>query len=172
MTLQLPHALNFVQVDDETVILRVGQLNALPTEDRLVRRTIKVLHPVGMLLTQLAIQLLLRLLLKIESSLRQYWVLLDNLIQDVDVEGEALGRLQILDQLAADWAADAVLVVQLHDASSAESVPTMDKDPGDALANVVLERAELANVEATRLIVEIHDAGWLRLHCGVHLSLN
>ena len=48
-------------------------------------------------------------------------------------------------------------MVQLLDAVGAEGVAAMNKDTGDALANVVLEAAKLADVEAARLVVQVHD---------------
>ena len=43
-----PHLLNLVQVNDETALIRVVLLNAFAAEDRLVVRTIKMLHPLVM----------------------------------------------------------------------------------------------------------------------------
>ena len=47
-------------------------------------------------------------------------------------------------------------MVKLRDAVSAQCVPTVDQDARDALTNVVLEAAELADVKTTRLVVEVH----------------
>ena len=44
-------------------------------------------------------------------------------------------------------------MVQLLNAVGAECVPTVDQYARDALAHVILEGAELANVQAARLIV-------------------
>lgn len=43
--------------------------------------------------------------------------------------------------------------MQLLNAVGAQSVAAVDEDAWDALANVVLQRAKLADVEAARLIV-------------------
>lgn len=47
--------------------------------------------------------------------------------------------------------------MKLLDATSAEGVAAVHKDPGDAFAHVVLEPAELADVETPRPIVQVHD---------------
>jgi len=71
----------------------------------------------------------------------------------------------LLHELAADRAADSVLVVKLVDAVSAQSVTTVDQDARNTLTHVVLLSAELANVQSSRLIVQVHDA---RVHLSSH----
>lgn len=47
-------------------------------------------------------------------------------------------------------------MVQLLNAVRAQSVATVDQYARDALAHVVLESTELADVEAAGLIVQVH----------------
>ena len=49
--------------------------------------------------------------------------------------------------------------MKLMDAVRAQGVPAVDQDAWDALADVVLESAELADVKPARLIVQVHDVG-------------
>ena len=133
------------------------QLDALAAEDGQVVGAVEVLDALWMLLAQLLAETLLVLVVEVKARLREDVVLLDHLVQDVDVEGESLGTLQVLDELAADGAPDAVLVVQLLDAGGAEGVAAVHEDARDALAHVVLESAELADIQAARLVVQIHD---------------
>ena len=51
LLLELPHALNFVQIDYETFIVSVQRLDALSTENVEMVRAVKVLHSLRMLLT-------------------------------------------------------------------------------------------------------------------------
>ena len=51
LLLELPHALNFVQIDYETFIVSVQRLDALSTENVEMVRAVKVLDPLRMLLT-------------------------------------------------------------------------------------------------------------------------
>lgn len=47
-------------------------------------------------------------------------------------------------------------MVELLDAVGAKGVSAMDQNAWDALANVVLEAAKLADIKTTRLIVQVH----------------
>ena len=55
-------------------------------------------------------------------------------------------------------------MVKLLDAVSAEGVATVDQDARNALTNIVLETAELTDVEASRLVVQVH-------HVSTHIAL-
>lgn len=118
---------------------------------------IEVLDTFGMLLAKLFRQAILILILEVKAGAGKDWVFLHNFVQDVDVEGQTLGTLQLLDQFTADGASDAVFVVQLLNTAGAESVPTVDQYARDALAHVILEGAELAYVQAARLVVQVHQ---------------
>ena len=52
LLLQLPHALNLVQVDHEAGVVAVVQADALAAEDSEVVAAVEVLHSFGMLLAQ------------------------------------------------------------------------------------------------------------------------
>ena len=157
LLLELAHALDLVEVDDEALFVTVERLDALAAEDVEVVGAVEVLDALRVLLAELLGQTLLILVLEVEARARQDRVLLDHLVQDVNVEGQPLSTLQLLDQLAADGASDAVLVVQLLDAVRAQSVAAVNQDARDALSHVVLERAELANVKPAGLVVEVHQ---------------
>lgn len=47
-------------------------------------------------------------------------------------------------------------MMQLTNAVCAQGVSTVDEYPRDALAHVVLESAELADVEASRLVIQLN----------------
>ncbi len=53
-------------------------------------------------------------------------------------------------------------------AAGAEGVSAVHEDARDALAHVVAEAAELANVEAARGVVQGEDLGRLLLRGGLH----
>lgn len=81
----------------------------------------------------------------------------------------------MLDELAADWAAHAVVVMQCLDARGAEGVAAVHQDAGDALAHVVPETAELADVQTARTVVQVQDLSsgllWLLLSTHHFLSI-
>ena len=130
--------------------------DALAAEYGQVIRAVEVLDSLGMLLAQLLGEGVLVLvstgtpgLFEIEVGLRENRVLLDDLIEDVDVEGEALRTLELLHKFAADGAPHTVVMVQVLDARGAQGVPTVHQDAGDTLSHVVAQSAELADVQAT-----------------------
>ena len=146
LLLELAHALNLVEIDNEALIVAVEWLDALATEDVQVIAAVEVLDALGVLLAKLLRQALLILVLEVKACAGQDRVLLHYFVQNIDVEGETLSTLELLDELTADGASDAVFVVQLLDAVSAKGVPAVHKYARDALSHVVLQSAELANV--------------------------
>lgn len=156
LLLELAHALDFVEVNDEALVVSMLGLDALTAEDIQVIGAVEVLYALGVQLAKLLRQAVLVLVIELEAGLGKDGVLLDHLVEDVNVEGQALSTLEILNQLAADGAADTVLVMQRLDALGAEGVAAVHEDARDALAHVVLECAELADVQAARLVVQIH----------------
>jgi len=165
LLLQGSHALDFVQVHNEALVIAVQQFNALATENGQVVGAVEVLHSLRVLLAKLLAETLVILIFKAEGCLGKDGVFLHNFVQDVDVEGQTLCTFELLDQLAADGAAHAVLVVQLLNAVGAQGVAAVHQYARNALAHVVLEGAKLADVETTRLVVEVHD-----LVAHVHLD--
>lgn len=137
LLLELTHALDFVEVDDEALLLLVKQLNAFAAKESHVLAAIKVLDPVGVLLAQLVVEGVFVLALEVKIGVAQQTVLFNDLKQNVYVEGKPLSAFKVLDQLAAHWAAHAVFVVQLRNAVGAERMPAVHEDSRDALANVV-----------------------------------
>ena len=130
--------------------------DALAAEYGQVIRAVEVLDSLGMLLAQLLGEGVLVLvspgapgLFEVEVGLRENRVLLDDLIEDVDVEGEALRTLELLDEFAADGAPHPVVMVQVLNARGAKGVPAVHQDAGDTLSHVVAQPAELADVQAS-----------------------
>ena len=156
LLLELTHPLNLIQVDHEAIIVRMERLDALPAENVLCTGTVKVLDALWMNFTELVGERLLIFVLEIEAHILQDRVLLDDLVEDVDVEGQTLSTFKLLDQLATDGAPNPILVVQLSDAACAECMPAVDQDARDSFTHVVLESAELADVKTTGLVVEVH----------------
>ena len=153
LLLELPHALNLIQIDNEALIVSMKRLDTLSAENVQMVRAVEVLDTFRMYLAELLRKALFVLILKVETCARQDRVFLDNFVQDVNVQRKALGAFQPLDQLAADGASHSVLVVQLLDAVRAQSMAAVDQYARDALTHVVLECAELADVEAAGLVV-------------------
>ena len=142
--LKLAHALDLIEIDDEARVVRVMNPDALAAEYSEVIRAVEVLDALGVLLAQLLSEGVLVLLsagatglLKVEVGLRENRVLLYDLIEDVDVKGEALRTLQLLHQLAADGAPHTVVVVQVLDTGGAQGVPAVHQDAGNTLSHVV-----------------------------------
>jgi len=130
--------------------------DALAAEYGEVIRAVEVLDSLGVLLAQLLGEGVLVLvspgapgLLEVKVGLRENRVLLDDLIEDVDVEGEALRTLELLDKLAADGTSHTVVMVQVLNARGAQGVPAVHQDARDTLSHVVAQPAELADVQAT-----------------------
>ena len=110
-----------------------------------------------MLLAQLFTQGFFIFIFEVKGGARENRVFLDHFIEDVNVEWKSLSTFKLLDQFSANWASDTVLVVQLLDAIRTESMPAVHKYARNAFPDVVLESAELADVELARLVVQIHD---------------
>ena len=157
------------------------QADALAAKHSQVVRTVEVLHALGMFNAKLFLQSCVFLFLiatsglfEIKVCLRQDRILLHNFVKDVDVKRQALCTFELLDKLAADWAADAVVVVKSLDAAGAQSVSAVHQDAWDTLADVVLETTELADVKASRAVVQVQDLscrGLLRHHFQLLLNL-
>ena len=94
-------------------------------------------------------------LVKIEAGFGEDGVLLDDFVEDVDVEGESLSRVELFDEFPTNGAPHPVLVVQEGNAVGAQSMPAVDQDARDPLPHIVLMAAELANVQPPRLIIQI-----------------
>ena len=106
-----------------------------------------MLNTLGMLIAQLLTESFFILILEVKGSLVQDWILLDNFIENIDVERESLSTFKLLDQFSANRASHSVLVVQLLDAIRAKSMSAVNQDAWDSFSNVILECAELADIE-------------------------
>jgi hypothetical protein len=138
LLLELAHALDFVQVDHKALIVAMQRLDTLSTENVQVIGAVEMFNTLGVLLAELFLQAVLVFILKVKTGARENRVFLYHLVKNVDVEGQTLRTLQLLDQLATDGAANSVLVVQLLDAVSAQGVAAVDQDTGNPFADVVL----------------------------------
>ena len=105
-----------------------------------------MLDPFLVLVTDLLLESVFVIFVKIKISFREDGILFDYLVENVDVEGQSLCALQLLNQLPANGASHSVLVVELLDAVGAQSVATMNENARYSLSYVVLETAELAYV--------------------------
>lgn len=104
--------------------------DALATEDGAVIGAVEVLHAFGVRGAQLVLQCVFLVftragLFEVEVGLREDGVALHYLVEDVDVQGKALGGLQLLHELAADRAAHAVVEVKRLNATRAKRVPAV-----------------------------------------------
>ena len=91
--LELPHALNLVQVHHEALLVAVVGLDALSAENGQVVRTVEVLHSLLMLLAHLLLERCLIVVVEVKRDAGQDGVLGYHLVQDVDIQGEALSTL-------------------------------------------------------------------------------
>ena len=130
-------------------------LDALSAKDIQVVGAIKVLDALWMSLTQFFRQAVLVFILKIEARARKDRILLHDFVKNVDVKGQSLSAFKLLNQLAADWASDTILVVKMLNAARAESVTTVDQDARNSFANVVLQATELTDVKTAGLVVQV-----------------
>lgn len=88
--LQFAHALDLIQINHEAGIVRVMQSDALSAEHGQVIWAIEVLHTILMLTAELLLQSILVVLacttlFKVEVSLWENGVFLNNLVKDIDV---------------------------------------------------------------------------------------
>jgi hypothetical protein len=179
LLLEFAHSLDLVEVDDEACVVGVMQSDALAAKDGQMIRAVEVLHSLGMLSAELLLESSISVfflsctagLFKVEVGLGEDGIFLHDLVKDVDIQGETLRALQLLDEFAANRASHAVVVVQGLDARGAQSVATVDQDARDALSYIVAEAAKLANVKAARTVVQVEDLmGAGALHIFLSLS--
>ena len=116
-------------------------------------RAVEMLHSLRMLFAQLLVEGVFIFVFEIKVFLGQDLVLLYYFKQNVDVQGQSLCTLQILYQLTADGASDTVLMVQLLNTASAESVPAVNQNPRNSLTDIVLLSAVLTDVQLAGLVI-------------------
>jgi hypothetical protein len=149
---ELAHLLDLIEVHHEALLIGVVFLDALPAEDRVVIGAVEVLHPVVVTFADQTLDALLVL----EVDVSQNGVSLHDLIQDIEVEGQLVHRLDLLDQFATDGASDSEVVVEGVQTFSAEGVATVHQYPRDALAHVELQSAVVAVVQASGVVISLH----------------
>jgi hypothetical protein len=99
--LELAHFLNFVQVDNKALLQVVKLANTLPTEDGRVLAAVEVLDALFVLLTHVGKNVLVssqvfRLETLVEIHICEERVLRNNLIQDIEVEGQFVDAVYAL----------------------------------------------------------------------------
>ena len=153
LRLKLAHALDFVEINDEAIVVTIIRFNTLSTEYRLILATVEVLHTLRVLFTELLTESFFILIFEVEGDLAENRVFFDDLIEDVDVQWKSLGTFELLDQFPANWASYSFLVVQLLNAARAKSVATVDKYAWNAFTHVVLESTESADVKLASFVI-------------------
>ena len=163
LLLELAHTLDFIQVNNEAVIVPVQRLYTLTAEDIQMIGAVEVLDSFWMNFTELLRQGVLIFILEVKACTCENRVFGNNLVQDVYVEREAFRTFKIFNEFTADGAPNAVFVVQLLNAIGTKCVSTMDQYARNTFTHVILHATELADIQLTRLIVEIH-------HIDSHVS--
>lgn len=156
LLLKLPHSLNLIQINDEAFIIWVHLLDTLSAEHGQMIGTVKMFDSLLVIIANLLLKSIFVVLVQVKVGLRQDRILFYNFIQNVDIQWQPLCTFQLFDQLSADGASDSVLMMQLLDAISAQSMAAMNKYSGDPFSNIILESTKLADVKSSRLIVQVH----------------
>eukprot|EP00354_Favella_ehrenbergii_P000891 CAMPEP_0170465598 /NCGR_PEP_ID=MMETSP0123-20130129/9887_1 /TAXON_ID=182087 /ORGANISM="Favella ehrenbergii, Strain Fehren 1" /LENGTH=151 /DNA_ID=CAMNT_0010731545 /DNA_START=1843 /DNA_END=2298 /DNA_ORIENTATION=+ len=91
----------------------------------------------------------------LEIDTREEGVLRDDLVEDVEVEGELVDGLDVLEKFAAHGAPDAPIAQKVAQTRGAEGMSAAYNDARNALAHIEFEPAEVAQVQATLLIVRL-----------------
>ena len=138
LLLKLTHALDLVQVDNETFVITMKWLDALSAEDRQVIRAVEVLDTLWVLITELFTESFFILIFKVKGGLVKDRILLNDFVENVDVQRESLGAFKLLDQFSANRASHSILVVQLLDAACAESMSAVNQYAWNTFTDVVL----------------------------------
>lgn len=129
--------------------------DALSTENVEMVWTVEVFDSLLMILAKFLFNTILTHIL-IKVNLRQYFVILHCLVQDVDVQWELFDSLEVLNKFSAYWASHSKVMVQLRKTLSAESVSAMDKDPWDSFSDIVLQTTEVAEVHVSWSIIHLY----------------
>ena len=138
-------------------------LDALAAEYRRVLAAVEVLDPLVVVLAEvglklprvrfiLFVQIDVRLQALFEVHRRQQRVVGDDFVQNVEVEGQLVNRLDAFEQFAAKRAPDSLFPEEVSQAGGAEGVAAAHDYPGDPFAHVELQTAEVAQIQPTRLV--------------------
>ena len=142
LAMHLAHFLNLVKVDDEAPLIRVVLLDAFAAEHGEMVRAVEVLDALIVFLAEQAVDAFL----VFEVDIAQNRVTLDDLVQDVEVQRKLVDGLDLLNQLLADGAPDAEVMVQVCQTLRAEGVSAMDENARYLLADVEFVAAKVAEV--------------------------
>ena len=85
LDLELSHALNLIQVDDEAFIISMQRLDALSAEYCQMIWTVEVLYALMMLLTYFVWETLLIFFVKVKTGLGENGVFRDDFVENVNV---------------------------------------------------------------------------------------
>ena len=142
LSVQFLHLFDLVQINDETIFIGMVTLDTLTTEHGLMVRTIEVLQSLRVCAAD---EVLFVTVIEVDGF--EDWIILCHLVEHVDIEWKSLNIIEALQQLPADRAADALSMVQLSQALSAESVSTVYEYTRNAFANVVSQSTEMTEVK-------------------------
>lgn len=123
LPLKLSHFLNFIEVNNKALLLRVLFFNAFPAKDCLVIGAIKVHHSLLVILAQFGFQQITIIIVKIDIG--KYGVSLNYFIENIDIQWKPLYRFEVLDEFSAERATNSEIVMKMAQTLSAESMPTM-----------------------------------------------
>ena len=137
--------------------------DTLAAKYRWVLTAVEVLDPLVVVLAQIWLKLprvCLVLFVQINVCLqalfkvhrRQQRVVGDDFVQNVEVKGQFVDGLHTFEQFAAKGAPDSLFPEEVGQTGGAEGVATTHDDPGDSLAHVELQTAEVAQVEPAGLV--------------------
>ena len=155
LLVELPHLLDLVEVHHKAFFVGMVLLDALPTEHGLVVGAVEVLDPLVMAIASEALDALL--IFKVNYP--ENGVPLCDFIENIEIEGQFVDTLNLLDQLPANGAPDPVVIVERLEALGAKCVAAVDQYPGYPLADVELVAAVVAEVESPGLVVGLDHVG-------------
>ena len=143
-------------------------LDAFSTKDSQMIRAVKVLHPLVVLFAEEALDAVLVL----EIQISKYAVPLHYLVQDIEIERQFIDTLDLLDEFPADRAPHPEVMMQYLQTLGAKSVPAVNQNAWNALADVERLAAVVAVIKSPGSIVSLNDRlGQPVLFCLFQLSL-
>ena len=136
-------------------------LDALTAEDARVLTAVEVLDSLVVLLAEIGLDFCLVIFVVLVNLIRKallkvgrgkQGVFSYHFVQDVEVEGQLVNRLDAFEQFAAKRAPDSLFPEEVSQAGGAEGVAAAHDYPGDPFAHVELQTAEVAQIQPTRLV--------------------
>ena len=162
--MKFAHLLDLVQVDDIASVQVVQVLDALSAEDGRVLAAIEVLDALIVLVAQVRLKLpLISFVVLVDFRLQTLFkvyggeqrVSRDNFVKDVKVKRQFLNRLQAFEQLATEGAPNVLVAQKVGETRRAERVTAPDDYTRNALTDIELFATEMAQVQATRLVITL-----------------